>query len=155
MVFQSWALQSVIIHLTNSFSFSCEGNHQSYESIWDRVDVMGVLSGQMREASWKKTLRPEEGMKGGWEQGREPPGRGNGMCEALKQDLVCRVVEELKGGRRVRRPDSTSVMRALAQSLGFILGHWGATGRFKARERCAQIGKPHGCNVWFSHTVAS
>lgn len=77
------------------------------------------------------------------------------MREALRQDVTCRVVEELKGGRRAWRPDSTLVMRALAQSLSSILGHWGATGSFKARERFAQIGKPQGCNVWFFHTVAS
>lgn len=88
----------------------------------------------------------------GWlgEQGRESPGRGNGPCEALRRDVAGGVVEELKGGRRPRRPDSTSAMRALAQSLGFT-----PTGSFKARERFAQTGEPQGCNAWFFHTVAS
>lgn len=83
------------------------------------------------------------------------------MCEALRQDAACGLAEELEGGRKARRPDGTSgmdgtsVMRAHAQSLGFILGHWGAPGSFKARERFAQTGQPQGCNVCFFHTVAS
>lgn len=45
---------------------------------------MGVLSGQMREASREKTLRPEEGTEGGWES-REGSPQAEGMaCVRLR-----------------------------------------------------------------------
>lgn len=59
--------------------FSAVKEATSYESIWDRVGVMGVLSGQMREASQKKKPRPEEGTKVGWES-REGSLEAEGMA---------------------------------------------------------------------------